>query len=565
MPQEAVTIPTFNPETEKRRKLAKEISDSLGIDHSFILFGSTERGTARPDSDLDAMVILKHVGQIAEHKSPLTQNIPTDDLLSLPPDINCVMVDQIVGGVPVHLEFYTEYWLKKLITSKTKMPHRTAFWDPDAKRERKPTGKMTTLDGSVVTFDRKNERMGSFYVSTDYEPEEHPDKFSLRIEQRKIANCNLIRDDCDTEASLSISQGMIFLDAKEVLGREPEIPDIAHAFTREEEGVAQPLTFQSDVAVIALDTLRKNAEAFVSPEKPRRLPHSLRVSITDACNLRCVYCMGEGNSPLTAREGRHMSLEDFRQLAKTWKEMGGKKIKYTGGEPFLNRNLFQFFGAASELGLKQSITTNGYYLTDKNIQILKEFKVDLIVSLDTMAPGAKSKMSPVGAPAELIAKKIEKARAEGLDVEVNTVLTKYSVESIVDTMLPWAIAHNIPLRILEEGEVIEGKKSGYFLDIKEFAKQMAEKFGLTIETRGFYNDLVAKDQEGKVVAYFLSSFCGNRDAESCFRNSLRVDSACQAVPCMRSGVRIPLKGQGKEPIPKHRLTAALNFQQTCPR
>lgn len=586
LPKESVQIPVEArlhqniAEKEQQRELAKrkelvgKLSAEIPFPKTVIIFGSTGRETIRPHSDLDVMVALEDLTKLSQVQSEFLPPLSTEVLRQLPSDITNISFNLKVADLPLHVEVYSAAWLRRLLSPYPAEQHRSAIFDPKSEHQKKPAGRWTTLRGKILLFERNLTRRGPFLIFDDIEPAVLESDLALRIEQAKLAFCQVIEDDLSLTQTIETNQRSIFLSAQHILGHSPTLDELTHAFTREEGGHVVPLAFSPGTRATAELIYQKgqrskrqqslnltipqvtDAEIATSREVLPKLPGSLRISVTDACNLKCVYCMGEGHLPMGAREATTMTPETFAEIANFWQQIGGKRIKYTGGEPFLNRHLSAFFAIAHELGFEQSITTNGYFLTQANLKLSKKFDISLVVSLDTLRKGEKSKMSPIGLPTEKIATKIVTAKNFGLEVAVNTVLTAYSRESVLHEMIPWALDNNIPLRILEEGTVLPGMTSGQILDLDTFAQEIAHLFNFDIQPRGEFHDLVAL-KDGTPIIYFLRSFCGRRDAESCAENSLRVNARGEAVPCMMRPERFSLHT-------KEDLLTAIGNQGFCP-
>src|SRR3982750_865326 len=94
----------------------------------------------------------------------------------------------------------------------------------------------------------------------------------------------------------------------------------------------------------------------------------LRISVTDRCNFRCVYCMPKevfGKDYAFLERKALLSFEEITRLARIFRGLGVEKIRLTGGEPLVRRNLEQLVGMLSDLGLDLTLTTNGSLLAKK--------------------------------------------------------------------------------------------------------------------------------------------------------------------------------------------------------
>jgi cyclic pyranopterin phosphate synthase len=165
----------------------------------------------------------------------------------------------------------------------------------------------------------------------------------------------------------------------------------------------------------------------------------LRVSITDRCNFRCVYCMpkevyGRDYAFLPRRD--LLTFEEIARLARVFAGLGVEKIRLTGGEPLIRREVESLVEMLAEIpGLDLTLTTNGAVLAQK-AQALKDAGLRRItVSLDSLDEEVFGAMNDVDFPVQLVLEGIEAASAVGLPVKVNVVVKRGVNE---DSVLPMA-------------------------------------------------------------------------------------------------------------------------------
>ncbi len=165
----------------------------------------------------------------------------------------------------------------------------------------------------------------------------------------------------------------------------------------------------------------------------------LRVSITDRCNFRCVYCMpkevyGRDYAFLPRRE--LLTFEEIARLARVFAGLGVEKIRLTGGEPLIRRDVEHLVEMLAEIpGLDLTLTTNGAVLAQK-AQALGDAGLGRItVSLDSLDDGVFRAMNDVDFPVQTVLDGIEAASAVGLPVKVNVVVKRGVNE---DSVLPMA-------------------------------------------------------------------------------------------------------------------------------
>ncbi len=209
----------------------------------------------------------------------------------------------------------------------------------------------------------------------------------------------------------------------------------------------------------------------------------LRVSVTDRCDLRCVYCMAEDMSFLPKAEV--LSLEELDRLCGTFIDLGVEKIRLTGGEPLVRRgilNLVQSLGARlGPGGLSElTLTTNGTQLA-KHAEALYAAGVRRInVSIDTLNPQKFAAITRWG-KLEQVLDGVFAAKAAGLAVKINAVALKGVNEDEYDQMLAWCGEHGFDLTLIETmpmGEVNEDRLDQY-LPLSRVRENLAQRWTLT--------------------------------------------------------------------------------------
>jgi GTP 3',8-cyclase len=177
----------------------------------------------------------------------------------------------------------------------------------------------------------------------------------------------------------------------------------------------------------------------------------LRVSVTDRCDFRCVYCMAENMSFLPKRD--LLSLEELDRLCSAFIARGVKKLRLTGGEPLMRRDILHLFrslsrhlegGALAEL----TLTTNGSQLA-RFAQDLAACGVKRVnVSLDTLDADQFRAITRWGDLAKVLAG-IEAAQAAGLHVKINAVALKGTNEDEIPALVEWAHGGGMDLSLIE--------------------------------------------------------------------------------------------------------------------
>jgi len=157
----------------------------------------------------------------------------------------------------------------------------------------------------------------------------------------------------------------------------------------------------------------------------------LRISLTERCNLRCTYCMPAEGVPLSPKS-HIMTFEEIYTIAKTFVAHGVTKIRLTGGEPFVRKDISVILKKLASLPIELAITTNGITL-DRHIAVLKENNIlNINVSLDTLIPN-KFKEITRRDKFEKVYSNILLLVENGFHVKINAVLMKdFNEDEIID-------------------------------------------------------------------------------------------------------------------------------------
>lgn len=208
----------------------------------------------------------------------------------------------------------------------------------------------------------------------------------------------------------------------------------------------------------------------------------LRVSVTDRCDFRCVYCMAEDMTFLPKAE--ILSLEELERLCGAFIALGVTKLRITGGEPLVRRDvmrLIEGLGARLGGGLEElTLTTNASQLA-RFAEGLRAAGVRRInVSLDTLDAATFTAITRWGR-IERTLDGIFAAKAAGLAVKINMVALKGVNEHEVDAMLAWCGEHGFDLCLIETmplGE-IEGDRTAQYLPLSLIRARIRERWTLT--------------------------------------------------------------------------------------
>ena len=178
----------------------------------------------------------------------------------------------------------------------------------------------------------------------------------------------------------------------------------------------------------------------------------LRVSLTDRCNFRCFYCLPHGEPPIAPKE-QMLSFEEIEYVCEIFVGLGIEKLRLTGGEPMLRRDIETIIRKLSPLktsGLSDlALTTNGYYLPDR-AQSLKDAGLDRVtISLDSLKRDVFKRMTGVDVLDKVLAG-IAAAKAAGLEpIKINAVIVRGHNEDEVADFAAFAREYDVKMRFIE--------------------------------------------------------------------------------------------------------------------
>jgi cyclic pyranopterin phosphate synthase len=192
----------------------------------------------------------------------------------------------------------------------------------------------------------------------------------------------------------------------------------------------------------------------------------LRISVTDRCNFRCVYCMPKevfGREYRFLERRELLSFEEIHRLARVFAEHGVRKLRITGGEPLIRRDLERLIAMLAGIpDVELTLTTNGALLA-KKARVLADAGLDRItVSLDSLDDDVFRAMNDVDFPVDRVLEGIDAAAAAGLPVKVNVVVKRGVNEGGVLEMARYFRGQGHVLRFIEYMDV--GHSNGWRLD-----------------------------------------------------------------------------------------------------
>ena len=208
----------------------------------------------------------------------------------------------------------------------------------------------------------------------------------------------------------------------------------------------------------------------------------LRVSVTDRCDFRCVYCMAEDMTFLPKAEV--LSLEELERISAAFVRKGVRKLRITGGEPLVRRNvmsLFRGLGRLREAGAldELTLTTNGSQLSRFAGELYDAGVRRVNVSLDTLDPDKFAAITRWG-KLDKVQAGLEAAKQAGLAVKINTVALKGVNEHEIDAMLAWCGEQGYDLTLIETMPLgdIDGDRTDQYLPLSLVRARLMEHWTL---------------------------------------------------------------------------------------
>jgi cyclic pyranopterin phosphate synthase len=290
----------------------------------------------------------------------------------------------------------------------------------------------------------------------------------------------------------------------------------------------------------------------------RRITY-LRLSVTDRCDLRCTYCMPEKMTFLPRKDV--LSLEELYSLALGFIDRGITKIRLTGGEPLVRRDVIELIRALGRKvgdGLDElTLTTNGTQLAGLAGEIAAAGVKRINVSLDTMDNKLFFDLSRRDKLVDVL-RGIAAAREAGLKVKLNTVALKGLNQAEIPYLIEWAHAHGDDISLIETmplGEV-DGERVEHYLPLSVVRDELEQRWTLTPSdhTTGGPSRYVDVAETGGRIGFITpltNNFCA-----SC--NRIRVTATGQLYACLGGSEKVDLRAALRSDDPEGNLAAALD-------
>jgi cyclic pyranopterin phosphate synthase len=256
-------------------------------------------------------------------------------------------------------------------------------------------------------------------------------------------------------------------------------------------------------------------------DKLNRPLRDLRISVTDRCNFRCVYCMPKevfGRDYRFLDRKELLSFEEIERLARAFKELGVEKLRLTGGEPLVRRNIEELIERLASIeGLDLALTTNASLLPQK-AQALKDAGLKRVtVSLDSLDDEVFRAMNDVDFPVERVLQGIDAAEAAGLPVKINMVVKRGLNEDSILQMARHFRGTPHVLRFIEFMDVgaTNGWNMGDVVSAKEIVERIGTEFPLEPAEANYRGEVAKRwrytDGGGEVgvIASVTQPFCGD--------------------------------------------------------
>ena len=282
----------------------------------------------------------------------------------------------------------------------------------------------------------------------------------------------------------------------------------------------------------------------------------LRVSVTDRCDFRCVYCMSENMTFLPKKE--LLTLEELDRMCSTFVRMGVEKLRITGGEPLVRRDIMTFFhsmtrhldsGALREL----TLTTNGSQLARFADDLYAAGVRRVNISLDTLDETKFADITRWGRLPQVL-KGIDAAQKAGLRVKINTVALKGFNEDELFDLVTWCATRDMDLTFIEVmpmGDIGNEDRLDQYWKLTDLRARLAQEYTLTdlSERTGGPARYVQLEETGQKIGFITPlthNFC-----ESC--NRVRLTCTGELFMCLgqedMADLRAPLRNNPSDDAP----------------
>jgi len=289
----------------------------------------------------------------------------------------------------------------------------------------------------------------------------------------------------------------------------------------------------------------------------------VRVSVTDRCDLRCVYCMSEDMEFLPKKDV--LSLEELDRLCNTFIDLGVKKLRITGGEPLVRKNimhLFKSLGKKLGKGLEElTLTTNGSQLTRYSKDLFDSGIRRINISLDSLDKNKFKRITRIG-DFDKVIQGIMAAKKAGLKIKINTVALKGINDNEILDLVHWCGENKFALTFIEVmplGEIGE-KRADQYMPLTDVRNLIQTKYSLTedpLRTGGpaRYVHCHETDQKIGFITPHTHNFC-----EMC--NRVRITCTGEMYMCLgqqdKADLKTPLRKSENNQLLKNAIYEAIS-------
>ena len=286
----------------------------------------------------------------------------------------------------------------------------------------------------------------------------------------------------------------------------------------------------------------------------------LRVSVTDRCDFRCVYCMSENMTFLPKADV--LSLEELDRLCSAFVRKGVKKLRLTGGEPLVRRNIMSLFRNLSRLlisgDLKElTLTSNGSQLPKYASELVDCGVKRINISMDSLDADKFRKLTRWGDLGK-VQEGIRAARDAGLAIKINVVALRNFNDDEIEPLIRWCGDEGYDMTLIETmplGDVDEAREDR-FVSLADVRRDLESRWTLTpsdARTPGpsRYFDIVETGGRIGFITPMSENFCSG-----C--NRLRVTATGQLYPCLGGGERVDLRAALRSDAPQAQVADALD-------
>lgn len=299
----------------------------------------------------------------------------------------------------------------------------------------------------------------------------------------------------------------------------------------------------------------------------QRAINYLRVSVTDRCDFRCVYCMSEDMTFLPKKD--LLTLEELERMCSTFVRMGVEKLRITGGEPLVRRDIMTFFNAMGKHldtgALKElTLTTNGSQLHRFADDLYAAGVRRANISLDTLDPEKFKRVTRWGR-LENVLRGIDAAQNAGLRVKINAVALKGFNEDEMIPITQWCAERDMDLtwiEVMPMGDMGTEDRIGQYWSLKDLRRELAQNYQMTelTERTGGPARYVRLEETGQKIGFITPlthNFC-----ESC--NRVRLTCTGELYMCLgqedMADLRAPLRASADDALLEDAIRKAISLK-----